>query len=60
MSSPRVLVLSRRDVAALLGISECIDAVAEAFRRQAEGRALPPLVVLAGALIGLATRAPAG
>src|ERR1700730_6978314 len=41
MWAPRVRVLSGRDVAELLGISECIDAVAEAFRRQAEGGALP-------------------
>jgi len=41
MSAPRVLVLSRSDVAELLGLSECIAAVEDAFRRQAEGRTLP-------------------
>ena len=41
MSAPRVLILSRSDVAELLGISECIAAVEEAFRLQAEGRTLP-------------------
>ena len=40
-SAPRVLVLGRSDVAALLGLSECIAAVEEAFRREAEGRTLP-------------------
>ena len=40
-SAPRVLILSRSDVAELLGIAECIAAVEEAFRLQAEGRTLP-------------------
>ena len=40
-SAPRVLVLSRSDVAELLGLAECIAAVEEAFRREAEGRTLP-------------------
>jgi len=40
-SAPRVLVLGRSDVAELLGLSECIAAVEEAFRREAEGRTLP-------------------
>ena len=40
-SAPRVLVLSRSDVAELLRFWECIAAVEEAFRREAEGRTLP-------------------
>ena len=40
-SAPRVLVLGRSDVAELLGLSECIAAVEEAFRREAEGSTLP-------------------
>ncbi len=31
--APRVLVLGRSDVAELLGLSECIAAVEDAFRR---------------------------
>ena len=45
MSAPHVLVLARRDVAELLGMSECIAAVEDAFRRQAEGRTLPAAVL---------------
>lgn len=41
MRPPKVLVLNRSEVAALLGISECIGAVEEAFRRQARGETLP-------------------
>jgi alanine dehydrogenase len=40
-NAPRVLMLSRSDVAELLGMSECIAAVETAFRDQAEGRTLP-------------------
>lgn len=40
-SPPPVLILSRSDVAELLGISECIAAVEDAFRAQAGGRTLP-------------------
>ncbi|NJM26215.1 MAG: hypothetical protein HC859_12720 [Bacteroidia bacterium] len=36
------LVLSRADVAGVLEIGECIDAVELAFRERAEGRAMPP------------------
>src|SRR5207245_9721789 len=38
---PSVLVLRRADVAALLDMRECIAAVEEIFRRDAEGRTLP-------------------
>jgi alanine dehydrogenase len=46
------LVLTRRDVQALLGWDECIAAVEGAFRLHAEGRSLPPGV--------LGVRAPNG
>lgn len=46
------LLLTRRDVAELLPMSDCIDAVAEAFRAQASGRTLP------SGVLGL--HAPAG
>src|SRR5207245_10800427 len=52
---PRVsetLVLTRRDVQALLGWDECIAAVEGAFRLHAEGRSLSPGV--------LGVRAPHG
>ncbi|HEX6738942.1 MAG TPA: ornithine cyclodeaminase family protein [Vicinamibacteria bacterium] len=39
------LVLTRADVQALLGLDECLDAVAEAFRLHAEGRSLAPGVI---------------
>lgn len=39
------LVLTRRDVQALLGIDECIAAVEAAFRLHAEGRSLGPGVL---------------
>ncbi len=35
------LLLSRSDVVALLGLDECIDAVEQAFKADAEGRSLP-------------------
>jgi ornithine cyclodeaminase/alanine dehydrogenase-like protein (mu-crystallin family) len=40
-----VIVLSRRDVAALLDQASCIDAVEEAFRLHAAGRTLPPALL---------------
>jgi ornithine cyclodeaminase/alanine dehydrogenase-like protein (mu-crystallin family) len=46
------LVLTRRDVTALLGWDECISAVEAAFRGHGEGRSLPPGV--------LGVRAPDG
>ncbi len=39
------LMLSRRDVVALLSLEECIAAVEQAFKSHAEGRALPPGVL---------------
>src|SRR5262249_22583702 len=39
------LLLSRQEVAALLGIDECIAAVEEAFKQHAEGKAPPPGIV---------------
>ena len=45
-SKPRgTLLLQRCDVAALLGMDECIDVVERAFRLHAEGRTLPPGVL---------------
>ena len=39
------LLLSRRDVADLLTLAECVAAVEEAFRQHARGRALPPAIL---------------
>lgn len=39
------LVLTRRDVARLLDLDSCIDAVTRAFRAHGEGRAAPPAVL---------------
>ncbi len=39
------LLLQRRDVASLLNIDECMDAVENAFCLHAEGKALPPKVL---------------
>lgn len=39
------LFLTRSEVASLLGLAECIDAVEEAFRLHAEGLSLPPGVL---------------
>jgi alanine dehydrogenase len=39
------LLLRRGEVAALLGLDECIAAVEQAFKAHAEGRALPPGVL---------------
>ena len=44
MSSEAVL-LTRREIAALLSLDECIAAVEQAFRLHAEGRSLPPAVL---------------
>lgn len=45
-SGPReTLLLSRRDVALLLTLSECVGAVEEAFRLHARGQALPPAIL---------------
>jgi alanine dehydrogenase len=45
MKSPGTLLLSRSDVAALLNLAECIEAVEQAFKAHAEGRSLPPGVL---------------
>lgn len=42
MMQEQTLLLTRDDVAALLGIEECIAAVEGAFKLHAEGKALPP------------------
>ena len=41
----QTLVLSRRDVQALLGLDECFAAVEDAFRLHAEGRSLAPAIL---------------
>ena len=45
MKSQGTLLLSRSDVSALLGLDECIAAVEQAFKANAEGRSLPPGVL---------------
>lgn len=45
METEATLLLNRSEVASLLGLSECIDAVEEAFRLHAEGMSLPPGVL---------------
>jgi alanine dehydrogenase len=45
MKPEGTLLLQRRDVAELLSIEECIDAVEEAFKIHAEGRAMSPKVL---------------
>lgn len=45
MKTEGTLILKRSDVAALLGVEECIAAVEQAFRLHAEGKALPPGVL---------------
>jgi ornithine cyclodeaminase/alanine dehydrogenase-like protein (mu-crystallin family) len=45
VSHPPTLLLTRRDVAELLDLDTCIEAVAAAFRSQAEGRVLPAAVL---------------
>src|SRR5687767_5369566 len=41
-TSPATLVLTRSDVARLLGVDDCIDAVERAFRMHAGGMTLAP------------------
>jgi len=43
--SQDTLLLSRRDVARLLTLPDCVAAVEEAFRLHAAGRALPPAIL---------------
>jgi alanine dehydrogenase len=45
MESTDTLLLKRSDVASLLNIDECMDAVENAFCLHAEGKALPPKVL---------------
>lgn len=45
MEREGTLVLKRSDVAAILGIEECIAAVEQAFRLHAEGKTVPPGVL---------------
>ncbi len=45
MKPDGTLLLGRKEVAALLGVEECIAAVEEAFRLHAEGLSLPPGVL---------------
>ncbi|HEV2864607.1 MAG TPA: ornithine cyclodeaminase family protein [Pyrinomonadaceae bacterium] len=45
MKTEATLFLTRGEVASLLGLDECIDAVEEAFRLYAEGSGLPPGVL---------------
>jgi alanine dehydrogenase len=45
MKPEGTLILKRSEVAALLGIEECIAAVEQAFRLHAEGKTLPPGVL---------------
>jgi alanine dehydrogenase len=42
MNPDGTLILKRGEVASLLSLGECIEAVEEAFRSDAEGRSLPP------------------
>ena len=39
------ILLGRRDVAGLLSLAECVDAVEEAFRLHARGETLPPAIL---------------
>jgi ornithine cyclodeaminase/alanine dehydrogenase-like protein (mu-crystallin family) len=58
MEPTRVLVLTRGDVASLLGMEECIAALEQAFTRQAEGADPSPAVMsLHTALGGLHVKA---
>jgi alanine dehydrogenase len=43
--APETLLLSRRDVAELLSLEECVAAVEEAFRMHARGETLPPAIL---------------
>ncbi|HVE66275.1 MAG TPA: ornithine cyclodeaminase, partial [Thermoanaerobaculia bacterium] len=43
--APETLLLSRRDVAGLLSLQECVTAVEEAFRMHARGETLAPAIL---------------
>ena len=43
--APGTLLLTRKDVARLLSLQECVSAVENAFRVHAEGKILPPKIV---------------
>lgn len=43
--APETLLLSRRDVAELLSLGECVAAVEDAFRMHARGETLPPAIL---------------
>ena len=45
METGTTLLITRSEVASLLGLADCIDAVEEAFRLHAEGQSLPPGVL---------------
>jgi alanine dehydrogenase len=45
MKAQETLLLSRSDVAALLNLAECLDAVEQAFKAHVEGRSMPPGVL---------------
>ena len=45
METEATLFITRGEVASLLGLAECIEAVEEAFRLHAEGMSLPPGVL---------------
>ena len=45
MNTNNTLLLGRKDVASLLNIEECMDAVEQAFGLHAEGKALPPKIL---------------
>src|SRR5215211_7019338 len=45
MKSEGTLILKRSDVAALLGVEECLAVVEQAFRLHAEGKTSPPGVL---------------
>jgi alanine dehydrogenase len=45
MNPDGTLILKRGEIASLLSLRECIEAVEEAFRSNAEGRSLPPGVL---------------
>lgn len=45
MEPANTILLQRKDVASLLSIEECMDAVEHAFRLHAEGKAAPPKVL---------------
>ena len=45
MNLPETLIITRQEVAGLLEIKECMNAVEDAFRMQAKGTALPPKIL---------------